>query len=123
MTHEDLMNLVPGPEADRLAAEAMGNLVVAGDHLFDFSRSYDSAWRIVEFMRSKGWMVRVQEIPDGIPWLHNDKHEVHKKSAVTFHPFYADTRTPNDYITAYGENSCMAIIRALLIWRARHQAE
>ena len=121
MTHEDLIKLTPGPEADRLAAEAMGNLQF--DHLFDFSRSYDSAWRIVEFLRSKGFLVRVQEMPEGMPWIHNDKFEINQRSVCILYAMHDDGCRGMRRITAYGENSCMAIIRALLMWRALHQAD
>ena len=140
MTHDAFTHLTPGPDADRMAAEAMGmplNYVLHPDgpngapvaavaeyvHVPHFSTSYDAAWTIVEFLRAKGWIVRVQEMPDGIPWLHNDKHEVHKRSVCVLYAMCVpDAKSDERRVSAYGDTSCMAIVRALLIWRALHHA-
>lgn len=120
MRHEELSGLMPGPETDLLVADALGDIVVSGDVALGFSQSYDAAWKIVEHIRSKGWLVRVQEMPDGVPWLHNDTHEVMKRSVCVLYPMWVQESEANERITAYGETSIMAIIRALLMWKALH---
>lgn len=63
---------------------------------------YSSDWNdmatVVERLRERGWLVKMQEMPDGTPWLANDVDEadnpIYKKSYVELS--YMKGRTSTD---------------------------
>jgi hypothetical protein len=59
---------IDGPLPSQLGPDSVAEI----DH---YSTDIRAAWDVVEELRTAGWLVRVQEMPDGFPWLFNGPDE------------------------------------------------
>lgn len=67
---------------------------LTGDVEYYFNPAEDiaDAWRVVEKMRAEGWIVRVQEMPDGLPylagsgWRPEENQPIRKRVACWLYP-------------------------------------
>ncbi len=61
-----------------------------------YSVDIAAAWRVVERLRQQGWLVRVQEMPDGYPYLDNMTGEPAFYAKALCHLFWVPNKTMQD---------------------------
>ena len=111
----------------RISIEFFG--VIVNDASFEYDR-FSTDWNdmayVVERLRTQGWLVKMQEMPDDIPWLANDVNEadlpIYKSAYVSL--VYMKGRTSTDpketrryihcHIDALAETLPEAVCRAAL---------
>lgn len=95
---------------------------VTVDPIPPFSTEIRRAWDVVEWLRTHHWLVRVQEMPDGYPWLAADdlpESTFYAKAICSL--YWAPDRTASDWrkrirthIWERGATSAEAICRAAI---------
>lgn len=126
MTEHDAPNwrdLPAGHELDRLVAErVMGVTDFEGWEMPHYSSHITPAWAVVERLRQAGWLVRVQEMPDGFPWLldaDDPRARVYKRAVCLLQWVRLDTRRDMQrflwhWPKGFADTAPMAICRAAL---------
>jgi len=68
----------PGSAMDaQIAQMVFGRAVLQAQRIPSYSTDIRDAWDVVEHYRAQGWLVRVQEHPDGFPfYLALDEHNM-----------------------------------------------
>lgn len=108
-----------GPDV-MLRAAVFGRATVAP--IPPFSTDMRRAWEVVEWLRTHHWLVRVQEMPDGYPWLAAaDIPESTFYAKAVCGLYWAPERTATDlrkrirtHIWERGATSAEAICRAAI---------
>jgi hypothetical protein len=145
MTNEEINKLEAGRELDILIAEKLLGVSrlearvdptvrdgepqfhwgypVGHDFAPNFSTDIAGAWRLVEHLREQGWIVRVQEMPDDLPflagsgWESGPAPEIQRRAMCQLYRNTArkqqDCMFGRD-IVAFGETTALAICRAAL---------
>ena len=111
----------------RIAIEFFGFIVNDASYEYDrFSTDWNDMACVVERLRTQGWLVKMQEMPDDIPWLASDVDEadlpIYKSAYVSL--AYMKGRTSTDpkearryihcHIYALAETLPEAVCRAAL---------
>lgn len=83
-----------------------------------YSTDIREAWAVVEWMRTRYWMVRVQEQPDGYPWLwstgvEGEEVKDYRKACVSLH-WVSPDRSFRHHIDTTAATAPLAICKAAL---------
>lgn len=96
------------------------------------SQEIAAAWQVVERLRAEGWIVRVQEMPDGLPllagagWRGEEAREIHKRAVCMLYPSPAiqeKYRRWAHQMAATADTAPEAICKAALEWAERRAGE
>ena len=112
---------VERPSVDELEDRKSGPIILP-----HYCEDISSAWTVVEKLRKSGYLVNVQEMPDGIPWLANRIDEsdcpIFQKVYVSLKYIRGRTSTDvaevrryiHEHIHATAETAAMAICMAAI---------
>jgi Phage ABA sandwich domain len=90
-----------------------------------YSQDIEAAWQVVERLRSEGWIVRVQEMPDGLPfltgsgWGPHEGEPIHCRASCTLYPSPSmpdELRRWAFQRVGLAETAPLAICRTALAW-------
>lgn len=95
--------------------------------MLDYSQNIRSAWELVEALRQDGWIVRVQEMPDNLPFIlgsgwhgeNEQDHGLHRRACCILHSNRILEEKREIGIrggyTSFGNTAPLAICRAFLM--------